>query len=125
MSTITLQDKNAANAVYSAYRTEGNRSVYIGGSHSDKMKDQVVISSSTPKRSASSYGNRRSSLNLVRSVTVDTPDGGTETKDAKIELVISLPVGITASDVDELFARIVSVPEANFDSFALLGQTQL
>lgn len=67
--------KNAANAavIYNPLRSEGSKTLYIGVSHSDIAKDQLSLSTTAPKRSANSYGNRRATFNVVRTVTVGTP----------------------------------------------------
>lgn len=118
--------KNAANAavIYNPLRSEGSKTLYIGVSHSDIAKDQLSLSTTAPKRSASSYGNRRATFNVVRTVTVGTPVGTTESKDAKLELNSSLPVGMSDAEVDELFARAVSLAKADYKSLAVTGKTQ-
>lgn len=118
--------KNAANAavVYNPLRSEGSKTLYIGVSHSDIAKDQLSLSTTAPKRSANSYGNRRATFNVVRTVTVGTPMGATESKDAKLELNSSLPVGMSDAEVDELFARAVSLAKADYKSLAVTGKTQ-
>lgn len=122
---ITLKNFAAANVVYNAFRTEGNKTSYIGPAHTDLVKDSVIASSTSPKRTATSYGNRRASVNIVRSATVDVPGGSTEVKDLKIELVTSIPVGTPVADINELFARALSVTTANLNSIAVVGQTQV
>jgi hypothetical protein len=123
--SLTLKNVAAASLTYSPLRTEGNRTTYIGSAHTDIVKDQVIVTSTPPKRSANSYGNRRASINLVRTITVDTPDGGTASKDLKVELVASLPAGLTNSEAEEAFASAVSLAFADFADIAIAGKTQL
>jgi len=123
--SIALKNVAAEAQAYDAYRTEGNRTSYIGVSHTDSVKDLLTVTSNAPKRSSASYGNRRSSFNLIRSVSVPNPAGGSDIKDAKIELVVSLPVGTLAAEVQELFTRLSTLDIADFESAAVLGRTQL
>lgn len=122
--SVTLKDVATADKVYQSFRTNGDRSEYIGPDHSDVTKDWVSISSSNPKRTSATFGNRRSTFKVVRTVTVSTPDGSTEQKDARIEISISLPVGTSASDLGELQSRAFTIPDAVFDSIVTSGQTQ-
>lgn len=121
---ITLNDPLAANVEYAMLRTQGNKSAFIGAGHSDLSKDLLTLTSNPPKRTNTSYGNRRSSINLVRSVSVPTPDGTTEVKDMKLELVMSIPAGVSNADFDEAVARITSVSDALLKDIAVVGQTQ-
>jgi len=122
--TITLKDRLDADKAYSQFRIVGDRTEYIGPDHSDVTKDHLILSSVSPKRTATTYGNRRSTFKVVRSISVATPDGGTEQKDARIEIAVSLPVGLSTDDLDELQSRALSLPDAIFDSFLQTGQTQ-
>lgn len=121
---ITLKDVAIADVTYNPFRTEGNQTVYIGPEHSDIYKDQLVLSSTAPKRVANSFGNRRSVIKLLRAVVVATPDGGTEVKDAKMEINVSIPVGISDEAFSELQARLFSLQDSVFDAVAETGQTQ-
>lgn len=122
--SITLKDKSAADVVYNAHRVTGDRANYIGPEHSDTSNDTLILSSSSPKRTSMSYGNRRSTFKVIRTITVATPDGATESKDAKIEVSVSLPVGMTNDDLDELQARGFSMPDFVLDAFMATGQIQ-
>lgn len=122
--SITLKDVALADKVYQPFRTNGDRSEYIGPNHSDVTKDWASLMSTAPKKTAATFGNRRSTFKVVRTVTVSTPDGGTEQKDARIEISVSLPVGTSTSDLDELQNRGFSIPDAVFDSLVASGQTQ-
>lgn len=107
--SITL--KNAANAdvIYTLQRTTGDKAEYAGPNHSDLAKDSLAITSVAPRRSPTSYGNRRSSMNMIMTIVADTPDGRTETKDFKLEVVASLPVTATESEIQEIRARVASL----------------
>lgn len=123
---ITLKDAANADVTYQQLSAEGFRTTYIGANHSDMSKDQVILNSVSPKRSGVTFGNRRASINLVTSVTVPTPGGETEVKDMKFELVTSVPVGVSASAVDEAMARIsAAVANATLvEGVAVIGKTQ-
>lgn len=123
--SIQVEDKAATAVLYQPLRTEGYRTAYIGAAHSDISKDQLTVSSIPPKRTAGSYGNRRASINLVRTVLVATPLGGIEAKDMKFELSTSVPVGVDVNAINDMFARLTSVSEADMNSIAVVGQTQL
>lgn len=122
--SITLKDAANTDVDYGQFRVVGDRVEYIGASHNDITKDWLSVSSQSPKRNATSYGNRRSTFKVVRSVSVATPNGGTEIKDARIEISVSLPVGMTQADIDELQARGLSIPNGVFDALVRNGQTQ-
>lgn len=123
---INTKDAADAAVAYQPLRTEGSRAFYIGVSHSDVAKDLLTANSNAPKRSANSYGNRRASLNLVRTIVVNTPDGETETKDMKFELVTSVPVGASDAQVEECRARLAEIlaNPALIKDIAVVGKTQ-
>jgi len=104
--SIVLKDASAANVTYNIYRKEADRAIYIGPAHTDLSKDQVIVTSVSPKQTAASYGNRRSSINLLTSVSVAAPGGETVTRDMKVEVIVSLPAGVTFSVLDEALSRI-------------------
>jgi len=107
--SITTKDTSAAAVTYNHFRTQENRATYIGPVHSDISKDMLIVQSSSPKRSGSSFGNRRSSINLVQSVDVVDAEGATVTKDMKVELSISIPAGVTTAQLAEACARIEGI----------------
>lgn len=123
--SITTKAPDDSNVVYNAIRTEGPRTSYIGANHSDITKDMLVVTSNNPKRVGDSYGNRRTSFNLVRSSAVGTPSGSEEVKDAKVELLISVPVGTSDALLDEMLTAVKSLTLANIKAAAVVGQTQL
>lgn len=70
------------------------------------MKDKVIVTSAAPAGKAGSQQNRRSSVNFVRSAQVPAAEEGkTQLKDAKIEILASLPVGIVDAQFNELCAN--------------------
>lgn len=104
--SIVLKDAAAANVTYSIYRKSENRAEYIGPAHTDLAKDLLVVTSTSPKQTSQSYGNRRSSVNLLTSVNSPNPDGTTSVRDLKVEVSVSLPAGVTFAVLDEALSRI-------------------
>lgn len=107
---ITLKNAAKADVVYSQYRVNGTRAIYIGAEHDDLKKDQLVVSTTDPKVTAQARGNRKGSLNLVR--TVETPGVSADVtavlKDAKVEIVTSFPSGMSDAARNEFAARIAA-----------------
>lgn len=122
---LALKDKAAVAVTYNALKTVNDTTTYIGAGHSDLSKDQVTVSSVPPKRTAKSFGNRRSSVNIVRTTAVGTPDNLTERKDAKIEIVSSIPVGMSVAEQEELYARAFALAMQTWKDIAVVGKTQL
>lgn len=104
--SIVLKDTAGANVTYNIYRKESDRAVYIGPAHTDLSKDQLVITSVSPKQTSDSYGNRRSSANLLTTVSVTAPDGTTVKKDLKVEVIVSLPAGVSFATLDQSLSRV-------------------
>nr|UJQ85384.1 MAG: hypothetical protein 2 [Leviviridae sp.] len=104
--SIVLKDTAGGNVTYNIYRKESDRATYVGPAHTDLIKDQLVVTSVSPKQTVGSYGNRRSSVNLLTSVSVATPSGETATRDLKVEVIVSLPAGITFAVLDQALSRI-------------------
>jgi hypothetical protein len=125
--SITLKDDAASDVVYVALHTIGNSTTYIGPTHSDIVNDKLIISSTPPKRSATTYNNRRSKLNYVASVEVATPDGGVEQKDMKMEINVSIPVGTSEASIAEALARIadIATQATLINDITVVGKTQL
>jgi len=111
--SLSTFDNNAVAVVYDHYRTDQNRATYVGPVHSDLSKDSMIVTSVAPKRNGVSFGNRRSSLNLVQSVQVLDTNGLTVTKDMKVEILISLPAGVTEDALKEAVSRVRGVLNAN------------
>lgn len=104
--SIVTQNAAGTNVTYAIYRKEANRSVYIGANHTDILKDQLVVTSVPPKQSSGSYGNRRSTINYLVSVSTANPDGTTSAKDMKVEIEVSLPAGVTFATLKEALRRV-------------------
>lgn len=117
-------DDGTATETYSLYRTEGTRAVHTGPNHSDLKSDMAIVSSTNPKGNGTTYGNRRSSVNYVRSITVPTPDGGSSSKDAKVELVCSLPAGASTADISALYHKLRGITLETFESIIADGKIQ-
>ena len=102
-----LNTKNMAGTAvaYSRYRSAGNRTEYVGPVNSDLIKDQIILQSTAPKTQGENRGNRRSSVNVLSGVSVLNTKGVTVVRDAKLELLASVPAGMTESDFKELCAR--------------------
>ena len=102
-----LNTKNLAGTAvtYSRYRSAGNRTEYVGPANSDLTKDQIILQSTAPKTQGENRGNRRSSVNVVSGVSVLNTKGVSVVRDAKLELLASVPAGMTEGDFKELCAR--------------------
>lgn len=94
---------------FDIYRHGGNKAEYLGPNHSDVTKDVLYLQSTAPKLTATSYGNRRSSANQIHTVPVDLPNGDTENRDLKFQIVGSIPVGTPAADITAALARLVDL----------------
>nr|UJQ85033.1 MAG: hypothetical protein 2 [Leviviridae sp.] len=108
---MALNLKNAADAavVYTRYRFEGNKAVYIGPAHSDLIKDQISLGSTSPKQTKETYGTRRSTINVIRSIEVGAPNvADNVVRDMKLEALASVPNGATFSEFSEHVARLVA-----------------
>jgi len=92
---------------FAIYRHGGNKAEYLGPNHTDVIKDVMYLRSASPKLTSTSYGNRRSSVNDIHTVAIDTPNGDTENRDLKFEIVGSVPVGTSDADVDAALVRLV------------------
>lgn len=104
--SIVTQNAAGTNVTYSIYRKEANRSVYIGVNHTDIVKDQLIVNSVPPKQSSGAYGNRRSTVNHLVTVTTANPDGTSSAKDMKVEIEVSLPAGVTFATLKEALRRV-------------------
>lgn len=124
--SITLNDAAASAVVYTPLRTEGFRTSYIGPQHTDMHKDMVIANSASPKRNGNSFGNRRSNFNYITAVEVPTANGETETKDMKVEIVTSVPVGTSEAEVNEALARVSSflADSATAKQLFVVGKSQ-
>ena len=107
--SLTLENAAGSPVAYTLFRFSGNRSTLVGPDSTDLITDEIQINSEGPARTAASFGNRRTSVNLLRSSTVPVPDETTVSKTVKLELVSSLPAGLSDSAVDEMIARMSSL----------------
>lgn len=117
----------AGNAVpYTLYRVDNQRAVYHGEGHSDLVNDSVLLTATEPKKTRDSNGNRRSVTKVIQTVTVENPSCDTpQSKDAKIEILTSIPVGASTAQIGELLARGAEVLQtADIKLFALTGKIQ-
>nr|UJQ85135.1 MAG: hypothetical protein 2 [Leviviridae sp.] len=104
MSIIT---KNAAgaNVTYTIFRKDSDVASYVGANHSDVSKDIIVVKSVSPKQTLSAYGNRRSTVNYLVTVSTANPDGTTTAKDLKLEVSASIPAGVSFATFKEALQR--------------------
>nr|UJQ85928.1 MAG: hypothetical protein 2 [Leviviridae sp.] len=114
-------------SVFSEFRHNGNRCEYISDTHSDVLKDTLVLTSASPKQTMDSYGNRRSSANLIKTVPVVAPDGETVRKDMKLEVLSSVPVGVAFTEFEAECDRMVALlsDTTNRQKLFEIGITQL
>lgn len=126
--SITLKDNAAANVAYTQVRSvaqaTGVKTTYNGPAHTDVAKDHLAITVQDPKRSTDSYGNRRTTVAYYKSIDVEVPgSASTVSKDLKIEINISLPVGATTSELNEAGARLQAFLESEtyLDTTAFSG----
>nr|UJQ85695.1 MAG: hypothetical protein 2 [Leviviridae sp.] len=106
--TIVLKDASDANVTYNIYRKESDRAEYIGPVHTDLSKDLLVVSSASPKQTSGSFGNRRSSANYLKTVTVADPAGVNVSRDLKVEIIVSMPAGVPFATLKESLRRIAT-----------------
>nr|UJQ84903.1 MAG: hypothetical protein 2 [Leviviridae sp.] len=125
--SIATVDAAASAVTYNLFRSEGNRASYIGPSHSDLVKQQIIVTSVSPKQVSDSYGNRRSTLNCVQTVTVANPAGDNVKRDMKLEMNASIPVGATFAEFQELMAHIADIAanDTIMESIFLTGKIEL
>lgn len=105
MSQLILADAAGTVVNYDFHRHTSSAVVYIGANHTDLLEDSVTISSVAPTRKATDYGNRRSRSNLQVGIEVAGPTVAAMHKNAKLELIASVPVGMTLAQFKELAAR--------------------
>lgn len=108
MLTLTKADASALS--FQQYRVAGNKAEFLGPTADDKSIEQLLLTSTAPKRGNGQYGNRRSSLSLVRGTSVEDLAGDTTVRNRKFEIGASLPVGTTdeqiIEDAHELGAKL-------------------
>lgn len=105
--SINLTNKDAQPVAYTRYRIEGIAAEYISAANSDIDKDKLTLTSRVTGASSNSYGNRRSTMKLVDTVAVAMPNSvATVAKDAKVEISVSLPVGVSPDVLEDLAHRL-------------------
>ena len=122
---INLQNKAAEAVAYAIHRVIGDRAIYTGPLASDLVKDDLIVQSKAPSRTRTSYGNRKSSLNLVTSTTVANIEGVTHVLTRKLELVVSAPVGTTDAEYLEDKARLASLSDADYLAIVKTGKIEI
>jgi hypothetical protein len=122
---LSTVDFSAAAVDYTRFRVDGNKGTFIGPSHSDITKDMIILTSASPKQNNQSYGNRRSSLNCVSTEQVAIPNtADLVRRDMKIEVLSSIPVGVSYDSFKERVARVRGLlsNEAFVQNLFLTGQ---
>lgn len=122
---LTTKDAASAAVAYTYYNRTSGSTEYIGPDHSDLSNDRLVFTSKKPKQTAVSYGNRRSSMNLIGSQTVANPAGDNVMRDGKVEVLASVPVGQTFAQFKERISRIIGLLETDavVEKLFITGQT--
>ena len=126
--SLTLENAAGQPVTYSVYRFAGNRATYRSPASSDLVQDEIIISTQDPARAANSYGNRRSSVNMLRTHGVPVPNQGEEVvKTIKFDLITSIPSGLAEAEVDEFIARMAALlgQPAVLKQIVVSGQTQV
>ncbi len=80
---------------YNQHAISANSIVYAGPSHTFTVKDLCTLGRQVPTATPTFRGNARSSLKLVRTLTLD--DG--KVSDAIVNISYQIPVGCTAADI--------------------------
>lgn len=90
---------------YKKFQQAGTRVEYRGPDHTDLDDDVLVMQSSDPTRTRTSFGNRRSYATMVRGITTRVRGSTvTEQTNASIKIVASIPAGATEAEIDALMA---------------------
>lgn len=94
--------------LYKRFQQVGARVEYRGPDHSDLDDDILVVSSTDPQRTRTSFGNRRSYVTMARGVTtpVRGSTGLTEQQNASFKIQGSVPVGATKAEILALAADL-------------------
>jgi hypothetical protein len=95
-----LTDASVIN--FNRYRVEGNRSVYTSPLNTDANKDQLILSSTAPKSTTTTSGNRRSSLRLIGTENIMDITNTTlkEQRDSLVRVDTSIPVGMSLTEFE-------------------------
>jgi hypothetical protein len=98
---ITITKVDGSTAEYAQYRVSGDKADFIGPDASDAHSDLVSVKSIAPKRGNGQYGNRRSTLSIIRGTSVLDLEGQSVVRDRKFAVETSIPVGTTEEDLLE------------------------
>lgn len=97
---------------YSIDYTEANAIRYVGPAHTFSTNDVMQLSRVAPKSGRNGdLGVARPEFKLTKSVVVNAVTG--ERKDAILRLSGSLPVGMTAADIEALLADVAAFAASN------------
>lgn len=124
---LNLKNKAGTAVVYNFVTHGGSSTTYIGPEHSDLLADSITLTSASPARKGNDYGNRRSRSNLQRAVKVASPTAVDVVKNAKLELLASVPVGMTDIQFEELCARQAALlSDSTYVKFLFIqGRTEI
>lgn len=115
MSNINTESAAGVPCVYELFRQEGDRATYVAPDNTDLHKSTLVVQSVAPKRNGDSYGNRRTTLNLLEAQSVVDAANVTVTRDLKVALTTSIPVGVTLAEMKEQCYKLsVLLQDASF-----------
>jgi len=98
---INLTTTLAAALAFIQFRVSGDTAEFIGPTSSDVNTESLFVKSIAPKRGNNQYGNRRSSINLVRATDVLDLEGASVVRNRKLTIEGSLPVGTLEADIVE------------------------
>ena len=120
---ITTKDKAGSAVVYSFFRFSGGRTTLIGPNHSDASKDILVVNQRDPVAQKNEQGYRRTEAEF-QATTLITEATGTVKKIARVGISSSLPVGMPAAEIEELFARACEMAKqgTNRNDYFVLGR---
>lgn len=96
---LTILNKAQASLDFVQFRVNGDSAEYIGPSSTDISVESLSLKSISPKRGNGQYGNRRSTVNLVRGTNVVDLNGDTTVRNRKLAVEASFPVGVTDAEI--------------------------
>jgi hypothetical protein len=112
---ITTTKKDTSSLDFVQYRVSGDSARYIGPGSTDIVTEDIICKSAAPKRGNNQYGNRKSSVNLIRGTSVVDLEGSTVVRDRQLAVSGSMPVGTTLADLLEDAHQLgVLLQDANF-----------
>lgn len=112
--TITIpvdneNNGNPANQVFTRFEEAGNRSLYIGPSHSVASRNTLGFYRTLPKSNGNFRGVKKTSTKITQDFTVLGVNGENLTAPGIIEVNFSFPVGLTAAQELALRQRVVGL----------------